>query len=168
MRIFLMQPQKASSCSCTECPSDVTRPYVGSSAQSAALTLHRKEEKSLLLGRGPTFICACCSTHGMGADLFLSLHQVTRYRCCHAHCWIYTKPSGFLIFLIHTSVKILKRLRNYHSNFPWFTKKEQKIWLVSWLNHHHFYKVSRAGQNFWVSNSKYNIEFGPDNDCVPI
>ena len=52
-----MQPQKASSCSCTECPNDVTRPYVGSSAQPAALTLHRKEEKSLLLGRGPTFTC---------------------------------------------------------------------------------------------------------------
>ena len=68
-------------------------------------------------------MCACCSTHGMGADLFLSLHQVTRYRCCHAHCWIYTKPSGFLVSLIHTKVKILKRLRNYHSNFPWWDPK---------------------------------------------
>ena len=42
-----MQPQKASSCSCTECPSDVTRPYVGSSAQPAPLTQFTGRKKNL-------------------------------------------------------------------------------------------------------------------------
>ena len=105
-------------------------------------------------------MCACCSTHGMGADLF-SLFTRSPVIAAAMHIVEYIPNLQAFSGLSDSHItQNFEKIEESSFKFPMIYKKcgsipDLIITTFTW-------------SKFLGSNLKSNLEFGPYNDCVPI